>query len=92
MAVRQVNLVIALIRREGLQTLNPLNAHFAPLSELIAYVNKALRELRCNPQDNRLIRPTKSSRNQLLIALFPNLNATKMLLCEGYVLVPHGRR
>ena len=91
-AIRQVTLVIARIRRKGLQTLNPLNEPFAPQSELTAYVNKVLRELRCNPQDNRLIRPKRSSRNQLLIALFPNLNATKMLLCERCVLVPHGRR
>lgn len=91
-AIRQVNLVIALIRREGLQTLNLLNAPFAPLNESTAYVNKVLRELRCNPRDNRLIRQTKSSRNQVLIALFPNLNATKMLLCEGCVLVPCGQR
>ena len=87
-ARQQANCIKTLTHSAGRQILNPPNVRFALLSELTAYANKVLREPRYNPQDNRLIRPKKSSHSPLLCVLSPNPNVAKTLLLEECALFP----
>lgn len=87
-ARQQANCIKTLTHSAGRQILNPSNVRFALLSELTAYANKVLREPRYNPQDNRLIRPKKSSHSPLLCVLSPNPNVAKTLLLEECALFP----
>ena len=87
-ARQQANRAKTLTHSAGQQILNPSNVRFALLSELTVYANKVLREPRYNPQDNRLIRPKKSSRSPLLCVLSPNPNVAKTLLLEECALFP----
>ena len=87
-ARQQANRAKTLTRSAGQQILNPSNVRFALLSELTVYANKVLREPRYNPQDNRLIRPKKSSHSPLLCVLSPNPNVAKTLLLEECALFP----
>lgn len=87
-ARQQANCIKTLTHSAGRQILNPSNVRFALLSELTAYANKVLREPRYNPQDNRLIRPKKSSHSLLLCVLSPNPNVAKTLLLEECALFP----
>ena len=87
-ARQQANRAKTLTHSAGQQILNPSNVRFALLSELTAYANKVLREPRYNPQDNRLIRPKKSSHSPLLCVLSPNPNVAKTLLLEECALFP----
>lgn len=87
-ARQQANRAKTLTHSAGQQILNPSNVRFALLSELTVYANKVLREPRYNPQDNRLIRPKKSSHSPLLCVLSPNPNAAKTLLLEECALFP----
>ena len=91
-ARQQANRAKTLTHSAGQQILNPSNVRFALLSELTAYANKVLREPRYNPQDNRLIRPRKSSRSPLLCVLPLNLIVAKMLLLKGCALFPRERK
>lgn len=81
-ARQQANCIKTLTQSAGRQILNPPNVRFALLSELTASANKVLREPRYNPQDNRLIRPKKSSHSPLLCVLPPNPNVAKTLPLE----------
>lgn len=87
-ARQQANRAKTLTHSAGQQILNPSNVRFALLSELTVYANKVLREPRYNPQDNRLIRPKKSSHSPLLCILSPNANVAKTLLLEECALFP----
>lgn len=87
-ARQQANHAKTLTQSAGRQILNPPNVRFALLSELTVYANKVLREPRYNPQDNRLIRPKKSSHSPLLCVLSPNPNVAKTLLLEECALFP----
>ncbi len=87
-ARQQANRAKTLTHSAGQQILNPSNVRFALLSELTVYANKVLREPRYNPQDNRLIRPKKSSHSPLLCVLSPNPNVAKTLLLEECALFP----
>lgn len=87
-ARQQANRIKTLTQSAGQQILNPSNVRFALLRELTAYANKVLREPRCNPQDNRLIRPKKSSHSPLLCVLPPNPNVAKTLPLEECALFP----
>ena len=87
-ARQQANCIKTLTRSAGRQILNPPNVRFALLSELTASANKVLREPRYNPQDNRLIRPKKSSHSPLLCVLPPNPNVAKTLPLEECALFP----
>lgn len=87
-ARQQANHAKTLTHSAGQQILNPSNVRFALLSELTAYANKVLREPRYNPQDNRLIRPTRSSRSPHLCVLSLNLIVAKTLLLEECALFP----
>ena len=87
-ARQQANCIKTLIQSAGRQILNPPNVRFALLSELTASANKVLREPRYNPQDNRLIRPKKSSHSPLLCVLPPNPNVAKTLPLEECALFP----
>ena len=87
-ARQQANCIKTLTHSAGRQILNPSNVRFALLSELTAYANNVLREPRYNPQDNRLIRPKKSSHSPLLCVLSPNPNVAKTLLLEECALFP----
>ena len=87
-ARQQANCIKTLTHSAGRQILNPSNVRFALLSELTAYANKVLREPRYSPQDNRLIRPKKSSHSPLLCVLSPNPNVAKTLLLEECALFP----
>lgn len=87
-ARQQANCIKTLTQSAGRQILNPPNVRFALLSELTVYANKVLREPRYNPQDNRLIRPKKSSHSPLLCVLSPNPNVAKTLLLEECALFP----
>lgn len=87
-ARQQANCIKTLTQSAGRQILNPPNVRFALLSELTASANKVLREPRYNPQDNRLIRPKKSSHSPLLCVLSPNPNVAKTLLLEECALFP----
>lgn len=87
-ARQQANCIKTLTHSASRQILNPSNVRFALLSELTAYANKVLREPRYNPQDNRLIRPKKSSHSPLLCVLSPNPNVAKTLLLEECALFP----
>ena len=91
-ARQQANRAKTLTHSAGQQILNPSNVRFALLSELTAYANKVLREPRYNPQDNRLIRPRKSSRSPLLCVLPLNLIVAKMLPLKGCALFPRERK
>ena len=87
-ARQQANCIKTLTQSAGRQILNPPNVRFALLSELTASANKVLREPRYNPQDNRLIRPKKSSHSPLLCVLPPNPNVAKTLPLEECALFP----
>ncbi len=87
-ARQQANHAKTLTHSAGQQILNPSNVRFALLSELTAYANKVLREPRYNPQDNRLIRPTRSSRSPHLCVLSLNLIVAKTLPLEECALFP----
>lgn len=87
-ARQQANRAKTLTHSAGQQILNPSNVRFALLSELTVYANKVLREPRYNPQDNRLIRPKKSSHSPLLCVLPPNPNVAKTLPLEECALFP----
>ena len=87
-ARQQANCIKTFTQSAGRQILNPPNVRFALLSELTVYANKVLREPRYNPQDNRLIRPKKSSHSPLLCVLSPNPNVAKTLLLEECALFP----
>ena len=87
-ARQQANCIKTLTQSAGRQILNPPNVRFALLSELTASANKVLREPRYNPQDNRLIRPKKSSHSPLLCVLSPNPNVAKTLPLEECALFP----
>lgn len=87
-ARQQANCIKTLTQSAGRQILNPANVRFALLSELTASANKVLREPRYNPQDNRLIRPKKSSHSPLLCVLPPNPNVAKTLPLEECALFP----
>ena len=91
-ARQQANRAKTLTHSAGRQILNPSNVRFSLLSELTAYANKVLREPRYNPQDNRLIRSTISSRSPLLCVLPLNLIVAKMLLLKGCALFPRVRK
>lgn len=87
-ARQQANCIKTLTQSAGRQILNPPNVRFALLSEFTASANKVLREPRYNPQDNRLIRPKKSSHSPLLCVLPPNPNVAKTLPLEECALFP----
>ena len=87
-ARQQANCIKMLTQSAGRQILNPPNVRFALLSEITASANKVLREPRYNPQDNRLIRPKKSSHSPLLCVLPPNPNVAKTLPLEECALFP----
>ena len=87
-ARQQANRAKTLTHSAAQQILNPSNVRFALLSELTVYANKVLREPGYNPQDNRLIRPKKSSHSPLLCVLSPNPNVAKTLLLEECALFP----
>ena len=87
-ARQQANCIKTLTQSAGRQILNPPNVRFALLSELTASANKVLREPRYNPQDNRLIRPKRSSHSPLLCVLPPNPNVAKTLPLEECALFP----
>ena len=87
-ARQQANCIKTLTQSAGRQILNPPNVRFALLSELTASANKVLREPRYNPQDNRLIRPKKSSHSPLLCVLPPSPNVAKTLPLEECALFP----
>lgn len=87
-ARQQANCIKTLTQSAGRQILNPPNVRFSLLSELTASANKVLREPRYNPQDNRLIRPKKSSHSPLLCVLPPNPNVAKTLPLEECALFP----
>ena len=87
-ARQQANCIKTLTHSASRQILNPSNVRFALLSELTASANKVLREPRYNPQDNRLIRPKKSSHSPLLCVLPPNPNVAKTLPLEECALFP----
>lgn len=91
-ARQQANRAKTLTQSAGQQILNPSNVRFGLLRELTAYANKVLRELRCNPRDNRLTRSTRSSRSPLLCVLPLNLIVAKMLPLKGCALFPHERK
>lgn len=91
-ARQQANRAKTLTHSAEQQILNPSNVRFALLSELTAYANKVLREPRYNPQDNRLIRPKRSSRSPLLCVLPLNLIVAKMLPLKGCALFSRERK
>lgn len=91
-ARQQADRAKTLTHSAGQQIQNPSNVRFALLSELTAYANKVLREPRYNPQDNRLIRPKKSSHSPLLCVLPLNLIIAKMLPLKGCALFPRERK
>lgn len=91
-ARQQANRAKTLTHSAGQQILNPSNVRFALLSELTVYANKVLREPGYNPQDNRLIRPKKSSHSPLLCVLSPNPNVAKTLLLKGCAPFPRVRK